>query len=373
MDVKVTNTGSVAGKDVVQLYVTAPYTVGGIEKASASLAAYAKTSSLAAGASETVSIEIAKEDIASYDSEGIKLANGGYILEAGEYTISARADSHTVLDSKSWTEAADIDYSTGRSSDNTAATNQFESYSRGDFTLLSRANAFANYDVATAAPTAEQAQMSDDMLAIVKSKTSVYFDGSDQDDASDTMPTTGASNGLTVAKLRGVDYDDAQWEQLIQQMTVDEMVTLVNMGGWTTQKIDSIGLVATNNCDGPAGLNNFITGAQGTAFPAEVLMAQTWNVELIERMGAAMGQEYVDANNYGIYGPAMNTHRDAFAGRNFEYFSEDGVQAAGMAVAVVKGQQSKGCYSYIKHFVLNDQETNRCSLILTFSAEQAIR
>ena len=148
---------------------------------------------------------------------------------------------------------------------------------------------------------------------------------------------------------------------------------MINVGGWRTVEIASVGKVATSDCDGPAGLSNFITGAYGTAYPSEVLMAQTWNTKLIEEMGTAMGQEYQDAKNYGWYGPAMNTHRNAFAGRNFEYYSEDGVLAGKMASAEINGAATKGVYPYIKHFALNDQEGNRCSFLLTFASEQAIR
>jgi beta-glucosidase len=187
------------------------------------------------------------------------------------------------------------------------------------------------------------------------------------------MPTTGANNGLTLFDLKGVAYDDEQWDALLDQLTIDDMSTLINVGGWQTAAIESVGKIATSDCDGPAGLNNFITQAYGTAYPAEVLMAQTWNKELAYEIGQSMGQEYADASNYGWYGPAMNTHRSAFAGRNFEYYSEDGVLAGYLAVNQVNGAAEKGVYAYIKHFALNDQETNRCTMLLTFASEQAIR
>ena len=148
---------------------------------------------------------------------------------------------------------------------------------------------------------------------------------------------------------------------------------MINVGGWQTVAIDSVGKVATSDCDGPAGLSNFITGSYGTAYPSEVLLAQTWNKQLAYEVGQAMGQEYADANNYGWYGPAMNTHRSAFAGRNFEYYSEDGVLAGYLAANQVNGAAEKGVYAYIKHFAVNDQETNRCSFLLTYASEQAIR
>ena len=151
------------------------------------------------------------------------------------------------------------------------------------------------------------------------------------------------------------------------------MTTLINVGGWQTAEIKSVGKIATSDCDGPAGLNNFITKAYGTAYPSEVLMAQTWNKELANEIGVSMGQEYVDADNYGWYGPAMNIHRTAFAGRNFEYYSEDSLLSGYMAANEMNGAATKGVYPYMKHFALNDQETNRCSFLLTFASEQTIR
>ena len=370
-DVNVTNTGSVAGKDVAEIYFTPPYTNGGIEKASVNLIDFQKTDVLEPGASQTLSFSIPAEEMASYDSEGIKIAGGGYILEAGDYKISVRSDSHTVAAEETFNVASDVDYSGGRSSDLVPANNQFEDYSRGDFEQLSRADGFANYETATAAPA--NFEMSAEVRAAVEPKSFGTYDPTAYDDPADTMPTLGAQNGLTLYDLSGKAYDDPQWEPLLDQLTFEDMSTMVNLGGWQTAAIPSVGKPATSDCDGPAGLSNFITGAYGTAYPAEVLMAQTWNTVLIEEMGVAMGQEYQDANNYGWYGPAMNTHRNAFAGRNFEYYSEDGVLAGKMAVAEINGGATKGVYPYIKHFALNDQEGNRCSFLLTWASEQTIR
>ena len=372
-DVKVTNTGAAAGKDVVEVYFTPPYTNGGIEKASVNLIDFAKTKELKANESQTISFSIPVENLAAYDSEGIKLANGGYILEAGEYAISIRSDSHTVLASESFTVDADKDYSAGRSTDKAAPTPKFTDYARGSFTQLSRADQFANYAEATAAPADAAYEMDDATLAELKTIAFGMYDPTLYDNASDKMPTLEAKNGLKLADLTGKSYDDPQWEKLLDQLSFDDMVQMINLGGWRTAEITSVGKVGTSDCDGPAGLSNFMTHAYGTAYPAEVLMAQTWNTELIEEMGEAMGQEYADANNYGWYGPAMNTHRNAFAGRNFEYYSEDGVLAGKLASAEINGASKKGLYPYIKHFALNDQEGSRCSYLLTYASEQAIR
>ena len=362
--VTVTNTGDVAGKDVVELYFTPPYTNGGIEKASVNLLDYYKTDVLEPGASEHYTFEFDTEDIASYDNKGIKVANGGYILEAGDYTFSVRADSHTVLDEVSYTFDNDVEFTE-------EASNHFEDYAAGDITYLSRADGFANYEEATSAP--NNFAMDADTKNDVKSNTNAGYDAKASNNKDDEMPTTEADNGLTLADLTGKDYDDAKWDKLLDQMSVKDMVNLVNVGGWQTVEVESVGKKATSDCDGPAGLSNFITGNYGTAFPAEVLMAQTWNQELAAEIGEALGQEYANADNYGWYGPAMNTHRSVFAGRNFEYYSEDGVLAGKFASAEVNGAAKYGVYPYIKHFALNDQETNRCSILMTYSNEQAIR
>ncbi len=370
ISVKVTNTGSVAGKEVVELYFNPPYTNGGIEKASVNLIKYGKTGTLEPGASESVAFSIPKEEFAAYD-DGVKVAGGGYILEAGDYVVSLRSDSHTVLAEQTFTVEADVSYADGRASDLTPANNQFQDYSRGDFEQLSRADGFANYETATTAPA--NFEMSAETRAEVEEDAFGIYDPTLYDNADDAAPTLGAQNGKKLFELRGAAYDDAAWEPLLDQLTFEDMSMMINLGGWQTAKIDSVGKCATSDCDGPAGLSNFITGAYGTAYPTEVLMAQTWNTALIEEMGAAMGQEYADANNYGWYGPAMNTHRNAFAGRNFEYYSEDGVLAGYMAMAECNGAATKGVYPYIKHFAVNDQETNRCSFLLTYASEQAIR
>ena len=374
-DVVVTNTGSVAGKDVVEVYFTPPYTNGGIEKASVNLIDFAKTEVIEPGASETLSFFFPLEDMAAYDSEEIKVKGGGYILEAGDYTISLRADSHTVLAEEKFNVAADIDYSqTKRDSDNIAAVNRFNDYARGDFEVLSRKDKFANYDATCGRKLeADDFIMDDATRAKIEEYAFGFYDSTKYNDPADEMPTTGAKNGLKLADMTGLAYDDPKWDQLLDQLTFEDMATMINVGGWQTAPIDSVGKVGTSDCDGPAGLSNFITGAYGTAYPAETLMAMTWNSGLAEEIGTSMGQEYQDANNYGWYGPAMNTHRSAFAGRNFEYYSEDGLLAGVIAAREINGASTKGVYPYIKHYAMNDQETNRCSFLLTYAPEQAFR
>ncbi|MDC7288951.1 glycoside hydrolase family 3 C-terminal domain-containing protein [Blautia schinkii] len=373
-DVVVNNTGDVAGKDVAEIYFTPPYNNGGIEKASVNLVQFEKTDMIEPGKSQTLSFEIPKEDMASYDSEGIKVEGGGYILEAGDYIVSLRSDSHTVVAEETFTVDADIDYSAeGRSTDKAVPTNQFEDYARGDFVQMSRADGFANFRDAWGPIKEEQFVLSDELRAAVEEVTFGTYDGTKYNNEEDEMPTLGADNGLTLFDLKGAAYDDEKWDKLLDQLNFEDMATMINVGGWQTAEIQSVGKIATSDCDGPAGLNNFVTQAYGTPYPTEVLLAQCWSKEIAYEAGQAMGQEFADVENYGWYGPAMNTHRTAFAGRNFEYYSEDGVLAGYLAMNQVNGAAEKGVYAYIKHFAVNDQECNREAFLLTFASEQAIR
>lgn len=373
-DVVVKNTGDTPGKEAVEIYYTPPYTSGGIEKASVNLVQFDKTDIIEPGKSQTLSFEIPKEDMASYDSAGIKVKGGGYILEAGEYTISVRSNSHTVDAQQTFKVDADISYNEeARSTDEIVASNRFEDYARGDFVQLSRADKFANYNEACGELKEEQFVMSDELRGAVEKNTFGIYDGTEYNNDADEMPTLGADNGLTLFDLKGAAYDDAKWDQLLDQLSFEDMSKMINVGGWQTTEIESVGKIATSDCDGPAGLNNFVTQAYGTSYPSEVLMAQTWNQKLAYEIGQAMGQEFADVENYGWYGPGMNTHRSAFSGRNFEYYSEDGVLAGYFAMNQVNGAAEKGVYAYIKHFAVNDQECNREAFLLTFASEQAIR
>lgn len=371
--VTVTNTGDVAGKDVVEVYYNPPYTNGGIEKATANLIAYDKTETLEPGASETVEFSIDAEDMASYDKSG----DGAYVLEQGDYVISINSDSHTILDSKTYKVAKTITYSgdNKRSSDQVAAANQF-GYAEGDVTYLSRKDKFANYAEAVAAPTS---------YSLSEEAKSTFYNNSNyltaeataaDEDPDAVAPTTGADNGIALASLRGLDYDDPQWDSYLDQMTLDDMNAIISLGGYQTNSYDSKTAgtkVRTNDCDGPASINNNFTGVGSVGFPAAVMIAATWNNNLATAFGESIGKMADEMDVSGWYAPAMNIHRSAFAGRNFEYYSEDGVLSGGMAASATIGAEEYGVYAYIKHFALNDQETNRCGMICTWSNEQAIR
>ena len=362
VDVTVTNTGSVAGKDVVELYYTPPYTNGGVEKAAVNLVAFDKTALLEPGASETLTLNFELEDMASYDAHG----RGTWVLEKGDYEISLRADAHTVIDSQTYSVTADVVYdaSNPHNEDVQPANNKFD-FAEGSVNYLSRRDAFANYEQAVAAP-------SDFTLT-----TTLYANGSydpaEHNDASDTMPTTGAKNGMQLLELRGADYDDPRWETLLDQVTVAEMVDLIAYGGHQTASVNSVGKLRTMDTDGPAGVNSSTLGFFGTGFCSEILIAQTWNEDLAYAASEAMAKEFRDFGVVGWYAPSMNMHRSAFGGRNFEYYSEDSLLSARMGVQETAACVENGMYPYIKHFALNEQETNRNGMLCTWLTEQSMR
>ena len=363
VDVEVTNTGDVAGKDVVEVYYKPPYTNGGIEKSSANLIEFAKTDLLQPGESQTVTVTFSIEDMASYDENNAK----AYVLEKGDYVISINSDSHTVLDQKTYTADKDVVYKgeNKRASDDTAATNVFED-AKGDITYLSRADHFANYEEATAAPAS--AELGEPYVSEYHLNSN--FDKTTYLNDEDVMPTTGADNGLTLADMRDADYDDPRWEKLLDQLTVDEMANMIAMAGYQTAAMDSVGKVATLDFDGPAAINNNFTGVGSIGFPIEVVVASTWNKELAQAWGECMGKISQEMGAEGWYAPGMNTHRTAFGARNYEYFSEDGVLAGNMGAKAVEGARKYGVYSYIKHFALYE---GNAKMVSVWSNEQAIR
>ena len=363
VDVEVTNTGDVAGKDVVEVYYKPPYTNGGIEKSSANLIEFAKTDLLQPGESQTVTVTFSIEDMASYDENHAK----AYVLEKGDYVISINSDSHTVLDQKTYTADKDVVYKgeNKRASDDTAATNVFED-AKGDVTYLSRADHFANYEEATAAPAS--AELGEPYVSEYHLNSN--FDKTTYLNDKDVMPTTGADNGLTLADMRDADYDDPRWEKLLDQLTVDEMANMIAMAGYQTAAMDSVGKVATLDFDGPAAINNNFTGVGSIGFPIEVVVASTWNKGLAQAWGECMGKISQEMGAEGWYAPGMNTHRTAFGARNYEYFSEDGVLAGNMGAKAVEGARKYGVYSYIKHFALYE---GNAKMVSVWSNEQAIR
>jgi beta-glucosidase-related glycosidases len=366
IDVLVTNTGYVAGKEVVQLYYNPPYRNGGIEKASTNLVGFGKTKLLQPGESETVKITFAVEDMASFD-EKIKKA---YVLEAGVYEISLQEDSHNILDTRTFPVQEDIVYgdTNKRNSDNSVATNRLDDM-RGDFTVLSRKDQFANLSEALKAP--ENFILAEDKKAAFLNNSN--YDGKNFNIESDEMPTTNANNNIKLADLRGLDYDDEAWDSLLDKMSFDDMSKLVALGGYQTTALGRIGKVQTVDCDGPSSINNNFTKKGSIGFPATIMLANTFNTEPAHAFGDSIGKMADEMEVSGWYAPAMNTHRSAFAGRNFEYYSEDPLLAGKIASEAVKGAKEHGVYAYIKHFALNDQETNRNYQLMTWADEQTVR
>ena len=390
--VKVTNTGDVAGKEVVQVYFQSPYTdydkENGIEKASIELCGFEKTAVLEPGASETVTVNVAREELACYDENGAET----YILDAGDYYLTVGTDAHdalnNVLTAKGYTTADGMTaegnaemaylYNNEKLDTETYAvssvtgneiTNQFESADLSQYgyeiTYLSRSNWTGTW------PVEMEIAATDEMFAdgLYMYQTYEGIEGSETE-----MPTMGAQNGLTLAMMIGKEYDDPAWEDLLDQLTFEEMATLIGQGYHNTAVVPSVSKPATVDDNGPQGFTQSLTGVAVslTAYSDENIMAATWNKELMEEMGECLGEDCMELGASGLYGPAMNIHRTAYSGRNFEYYSEDPYLSGAIAAAEVKGIQSKGVYVYIKHYALNDSET-MCRCISTWANEQAIR
>ena len=360
LQVKVTNTGSAAGKDVAQVYYTAPYTKGGIEKAHVVLAGFAKTKLLRPGESETLTISFPEEDMASYDSHG----SGCWVLEEGTYQIKLMKNSHEVIDSREHTVAKTVTYGEGhaRASDKTAAVNRFADVENGQITVyVSRA------DWAGTMP-ASRVDGREAPAQVVDAFTNKAPYAVNADDPAIVYK----DNGLTLTDMAGLAWDDPKWELLLQQLSDEDMAKMILNGGWSTPAVESVGKPATSDLDGPAGINSLVSSLRGVSFPSEAVIGATWNVELVEEFGRVFGAEAISNGVVGLYAPGMNIHRTPFSGRNFEYYSEDGFLSGKLGAAQVRGAAAQGVYMYAKHFALNDQESNRLS-ISVWANEQSMR
>lgn len=377
VDVKVTNTGDKAGKDVVELYYTAPYTRGGIEKPEVVLGGFAKTGVIEPGQSETVTIELPVEDMASYDYK----TNKAWVLEKGDYQLSLRTDSHTPaegVDPLTYTVDDTIVYSGAnhRASDMGEVTNEFDDVSAqmtdtkedGKVLNMSRADFAGTFPTP---PTEDQFVASDAVAAGFApwdaEKVAAEFQGE--------APVTGAASDLTLIDLRDQPKDDPRWNELLDSLTISEMTTMLLNGAYQTAPIASIAKPQTVEPDGPAGFSSFINqNINGVAYPSEFLIAQTWNADLVHQMGVMLGNEALFKGINGWYAPAANLHRSPFAGRNFEYYSEDPLLSGTFLTAVGNGIAEKGVYVMMKHFAMNEQETNRVNNgPATWATEQTIR
>ena len=391
VDVTVTNTGDVAGKDVVQVYFQSPYTdydkMNGIEKAAVELCGFAKTGVLEPGASETLTITVPREELAAYDRTAAKT----YILDAGDYYLTAAANAHdavnNVLAAKGYTTADGMDAAgdTGLVYRYNNPTLDITTYALSSATGYPITNQFDNTDLSWYGqevtylsrndwqgtwPQEMTLEANEQMLADMN----LYQTYKGIEGSTTEMPTTGADNGMTLGMMIGKDYDDPAWDSLLDQLTIKEMAEMIGKGYHNTARAVSVSKPATVDDNGPQGFTQTLTGVATchTAYSDENIMAATYNVELMEEVGRCIGTDMLDLGASGLYGPAMNIHRTAFAGRNFEYYSEDGFLSGKIAAAEVRGIQEKGVYVYIKHFALNDSET-KCRCVSTWANEQAIR
>ena len=351
--VEVKNTGEVAGKDVVQVYYSAPYTPGGIEKSAINLATFAKTKSLEPGESEVLTIKYDTRDMASYD-----MANENYILEKGTYQIKLGKNVHVIDSTLNLELPEDIVYKTDADT-GTEYKNRF-TQSENELTILSRNDWEGTYP------------SDQDDSKVAPDKVIERVQGHEFNDDVE-MPTTGADYGLKLEELKGLDYDDPKWDEFLDQLTVDQMIDYVSEGAYHTGAIDELGIPKTVLMDGPAGFSFFFKKFEAGAYPTEIVMASTWNKELAYKMGEVVGKE---ANAYGIqgwYAPALNIHRTPQGGRNFEYMSEDPVLNGMIGAGMAKGAGDQGVTVFMKHFLMNEQETNARSGLLVWSNEQAMR
>lgn len=363
IEIEVKNTGKVAGKDVAQVYVTAPYENGGVEKSFVELEGFAKTGMLEPGKTEKVTVSFDVEDMAAYDY----VDQGCYVLEKGTYEIKLMNNAHDVLDSFTYDVEDTIVYDENhaRSTDQTAAVNTFD-FAAGDVTYVSRSDWEGTLPTARVEKKEATVEILDQLNLDHISK--LYVNPSNEGD----KITTGADNGLTLSDMVGVPYDDEKWDKLLDELSVDEMAKLMGYGGFSTVEIASIDKVATIDIDGPAGLNALTSDISGVQFPSEAVIGSAYNVELVDEMGQTYAQEANAHGVVGIYAPGLNIHRTPFSGRNFEYYSEDPVLNGKLGAAMTRGCNSMGVYCYPKHFALNDQETNR-SGVCVWSNEQAMR
>jgi beta-glucosidase len=353
LKVEVTNTGEVAGKDVVQVYYSAPYTPGGIEKSAINLASFAKTKSLEPGESEVLTINFDTREMASYDME-----NENYILESGTYEIKLGKNVHEIDSTVNFDLSEAIVYETDADT-GTEYKNRF-TQSENELTVLSRNDWEGTY------PTDED----DSKMASDKVIERVQGHEFDEDVE---MPATGADNGLKLEDLKGLDYDDPKWEEFLDQLTVDQMIDYVTEGAYHTGAIDELGIPNTVLMDGPAGFNFFFKKFEAGAYPSEIVIASTWNKDLAYEMGEVIGEEAKAYGIHGWYAPALNIHRSAQGGRNFEYMSEDPVLNGMIGANLTKGAGDQGIIVFMKHFIMNEQETNARSGMLVWSNEQAMR
>ena len=389
--VKVTNTGNTAGKEVVQLYYTPPYTKGGIEKSHVELCGFAKTKLLKPGESEDVTITFKVEDMASYDCYDAN-NNGfaGYEVEAGDYVIKVMKNSHELAGentSVTFYNPTNIQYTTSSATGNDVY-NKFTgntaidgvsvdgSDSNANITYLSRADFKGTFPYELV-PNRAMTENVKDLNLYLEDDANAFIDKADENIV--TGKESGLllydENGFTQLGLElGGNYDHEKWGVVLDQLTLDEMKKLVLHGYTKTMEALSVGKIQTKDYDGPAQMGGFATCVQGkaTGFPNATVIAQTWNADLAYNFGLIEGAQAGELGIEGWYAPAANMHRTLFGGRNYEYYSEDEYVSGIMAAKTVEGSLDAGTYCYMKHLICYEQDSMRDSLY-TWMTEQALR
>ena len=396
IQVKVTNVGDKAGKDVVELYYTAPYYKDRhIEKSAKVLGAFAKTSLLKPGESETLTLTMPVDNLASYDYLGERC----YVADEGSYEFNLQTDSHNIkvnsdgktLDTLTYDVADRRVYKDSgvgaRSTDLVAAENAFDYSSVGDGNIGSTIPYVSREDFAGTHPSVtmgkrldefDDLKMGPDMIRYITEESLGGSDVKFENDASyisaSLIPVAvNENNGLTMQDVAGyTEWNDEIWDKLINQMSATELALLMEDCGYGTPEIESIGKTLATDIDGPAGISSANLNYYGNEYTSEPLMAATWNVELLREVGESVGREALVAGVNGWYAPGADTHRTPFNGRCGEYFSEDPLLSGKMAAAEVAGAQSKGLYVYLKHFVCNDNDNKRGGMY-TWINEQELR
>ncbi|MCI9343071.1 MAG: beta-glucosidase [Lachnospiraceae bacterium] len=410
VSVTVKNTGDYAGKDVVELYYSAPYDYEGpaIEKSHVVLGDFAKTDILAPGEEQTLTLTLDVEDMKSYDyADANENGFSGYELEAGEYRIIIGSDAHTAKADAVYTLSEDLQLKTDMNADGeeTEVANAFDDVSAGIFGTNTYASYVSRKDFEGTLRTeylddAERTltdELKEELDESIKRKYTEPDAGKPWEVAGDAPATVPVNSGLSLRDMLydeagnyvgEVSFDDPRWETLLNEISLDEMKNLVGFGAFRTSEVKGVdgvvGKPLTVDSDGPSGFTSFLSESvvYGTcAYQAECVMGSTWNVQLAEKMGELIGEEGLAGNEKGDglpysgwYAPAVNIHRSPFAGRNWEYYSEDGLLSGKFAASVIKGAGKKGVYCYVKHFAVNDQETDReYNGILVWANEQSMR
>ena len=418
ISVTVKNVGTRMGMDVVQIYGQAPYK-GNVEKSSVLLIGFAKTKNLAVGESEILNITVSLKDLTSYDTSA-NGGKGGYILDEGNYYITAASNAHEAInqilverdgggvDGKLTEARADSSDAVGRMvgayvqdkydsvtysqiGDNDTIENQFTDSTLADAVYLSRSNwsVMENNGLRYGSVSDENSkaevggkQFQSEATEAMKEALKSFWSLNPEEGKKTINAVFGKDSDVDLIDLRGLDFDDPLWDELLDQMTADELSKLIDECGYCSPAVDSINKPKVNDLDGPAGLNDIIAhgsmpigdGYRAMTWPTQYMLACTWNVKLAEEMGRGIAEDGLYSDTCGWYGPGMNIHRTPFAGRNFEYYSEDPFISGVLGRAEVYGAATKGMYAFIKHFAVNDQETHRDERgLATFIGEQAIR